>query len=111
MTQFTPSSDITSDDRLMALLSYLLAPIGGIVMLLWEDKKNRPFIKPNAIQGIALGVVEGVLVSLLALIPIVGCFGPLVYIYNIILGLKANKGETVTIPVITDFCKKQGWIA
>jgi len=31
------------------------------------------------------------------------------FIYEIIWGLAANRGEYVIIPVITDFCKKQGW--
>jgi hypothetical protein len=31
------------------------------------------------------------------------------FIFEIIWGLAANRGEYVTIPVITDLCKKQGW--
>ena len=41
-------SEITQDDKLWALLSYLFCPLIGIVVLLIEDKKNRPFLKYNA---------------------------------------------------------------
>lgn len=108
--QFQTNPDITSDDRLWGLLSYLLTPIVPIIILLSEDKKSRPFQKFHGINALALGVVEIVLITILALIPIVGCFTPLVFIINILYALKANKGEMVEIPVLTNFCKNQGWI-
>ena len=33
-----------------------------------------------------------------------------VLIYQIYLAIKSYQGEWVTVPVITDFCKNQGWI-
>lgn len=108
--QFQSNPEVTSDDRLWGLLSYLLTPIIPIIILVSEDKKSRAFQKFHGINALALGVVEIVLITLLALIPIVGCFTPLVFIINILYALKANKGELVEIPVITNFCKNQGWI-
>ena len=49
------STEITSDDKLWAALGYPIALI-AIIVLLMEDKKNRPFIKFHAIQSIALNV-------------------------------------------------------
>lgn len=106
----TSSPEVTSDDRLWALLAFLLTPIVPVLILVMEDKKSRPFLKFHAVPTLVLGIVEIVLIGVLSLIPFVGCFTPIIWIYNLILALKANKGEYVTIPVITDFAKKQGWM-
>lgn len=106
----TPSTpEVTSDDKLWVLLSFLFTPIIPIVVLLMEDKKNRPFIKYHTIPTLILGLVEVVISIILGWIPIVNCFIPLIYIINILLGVKAYKGENVEIPVITNFAKQQGW--
>ena len=39
-----------------------------------------------------------------------GCFVPLLWIINLILGLKAFQGEKTDVPVISDFARQQGWI-
>ncbi len=99
----------TSDDRLWALLSYLITPLVPIIVLLMEDKKSRPFIKAHAVQALALGIVLVVAGTLLALIPIVQCIVPLIWIIPIFYGIKAYRGEYINIPVITNFVKNQGW--
>ncbi len=104
-----PPAETTNDDRLWALLSYLLMPLIPIIVLLMEDKKNRPFIKAHAVQALALGIALVVVGTLLALIPIVQCIVPLIWIIPIYYGIKAYRGEYVTIPVITNFVKNQGW--
>lgn len=109
--QFQTNPEVTSDDRLWGLLSYLLTPIVPVIILLSEDKKNRAFQKFHGISALALGIAEGIAMTILALIPIVQCFTPLVYIINVLYALKANKGEKFEIPVITNFCKNQGWIS
>jgi len=97
-----PNMEITDDDKLWALLSYLFPPLLGIILLLLDDKKNRSFIKYHAVNSIMLGVVSIVLSFL--------CVGILLWFYSIYLGIKAYQGEMVTIPLLTDFGKKQGWI-
>jgi uncharacterized membrane protein len=99
-----PSGDVTSDDKLWALLSWLFWPV-ALVMLLMDEKKQRPFIKYNAVQSLAYAVPWYVIGTIT-----VGCVLVAGAVYAIILGVKAYKGEWVTVPVITDFCKKQGWI-
>ena len=107
VVQATP--EITDDDKLWALLSWILWPI-ALIALLMEDKKQRPFIKYNAVQYRALTVVGWVLSFILSFVAI-GCFvGVAWLIYVIYLGVKAYQGEWVTIPWLTDFCKNQGWI-
>ena len=101
-------AEITSDDRLFAALSWIpvspLWPVIAIVMLLMEDKKDRPFIRYNAILSIATGVV---------LIPLsivtIGC-AALLYFVFFYWAYLAYQGKAVEIPIVTDFCKNQGWI-
>jgi len=105
-----PAEDITSDDRLWALLSYLLTPLIPIIILLLEDKKNRPFIKAHYIQALVLGIVLIIFQTLMGFIPIIQCIVPfLVLILVIFYGVKAYRGEYIDIPVITSFVKNQGW--
>ncbi len=96
------SSDINDSDKLWALLSMIFAPLVGIIALLMEDKKSRPFIKYYAVQSIVLGILSILLSGV--------CIGVLVWVYGIYIGVKAYSGEYVQIPVITDFSKGQGWI-
>lgn len=101
--------NITSDDKLWVLLAYLLTPIVPIIILLLEDKKDRPFIKAHNVQALVWGLVYGILSSVLSVI-LIGCFvGIAGLVLSIIWGIKGYNGEYVTIPVITDFVKKQGW--
>jgi uncharacterized membrane protein len=95
------SGEITQDDKLWSLLSYIFCPLIGIIMLLIEDKKNRPFIKYNAWVSIWLGIVVVITSGF--------CVGVLVWIYAIYLGIKSYQGEKVEVPVISDFVRNQGW--
>ena len=102
-------AEITDDDKAWALLSWLFWPI-AIIVLLMEDKKQRPFIKYNAVQSIVLGVVAGVLSVVLSVV-VVGFVIGVAWIFNVIyLSPKVYQGEWVTVPFVTDFCKNQGWI-
>ncbi|MBN1876251.1 MAG: hypothetical protein JXA33_18650 [Anaerolineae bacterium] len=103
--------NVTDDDRLWALLSWILTPIVPVIVLLLDDKKGRPFIKYNAIQALILGVVGYILSSVLIPVIGLGCLtGLAVFGYQIYLAIKANSGEWVVVPVLTDFVKNQGWI-
>jgi uncharacterized membrane protein len=103
------AEEVTDDDKLWALLSWLFWPI-AIIVLLMEDKKQRPFIKYHAVQSLVLGVIAGVLTGVLSFV-IVGCFVGFAWlVYVIYLAIKAYQGAWVTIPLLTDFCKNQGWI-
>ncbi|NWF64679.1 MAG: hypothetical protein HXY38_10270 [Chloroflexi bacterium] len=97
-----PMSDITSDDKLWAMLSYLL-PIIAIVVLLMEDKKARPYIKFNAVQSL----VAAVAVSIIATVTL-GCGGILGFAF-LWWAYQAYQGQDVRIPVISDFIRNQGW--
>ena len=49
--------NITSDDKLWALLAYLFTPLIPIILLLLADKKDRPFLKAHYPQALAFGIV------------------------------------------------------
>ncbi|NMC86192.1 MAG: hypothetical protein GYA58_12990 [Anaerolineaceae bacterium] len=104
-----PSSDVTSDDRLWVLLCFLFTPLFPVITFFLEDKKERTFIKYHNAPTLILGIVEIIVVGILSFVPVVNCFTPLIWIINVVYAVKANKGENVNIPVITDFSKQQGW--
>ena len=95
------NTEVTSDDKLWALLTYILAPIVPIIILLMPDKKDRPFLKAHNIQALILGIITVITSSF--------CIGILVWIYAIYCGYQAYQGKLVEIPVITNLCKNQGW--
>lgn len=99
---------ITSDDKLWGALSYF--PIIAIIMLLIDEKRSRPFIKYHAVQAIALAIVLGVLNFILALIPVVNCISPLLWLVMLWPAIGAFQGNYTDIPVVTSFIKGQGWV-
>lgn len=103
--------EITDDDKLWALLAYVLAPLVPIIILLMEDKKNRPFIRAHNAQALVWGLVNVVIGSILSTV-LIFCLGlPSLIIWAVgaYWGWQAYQGNMVTIPVITDFVKNQGW--
>lgn len=101
MSQAPVSSDITSDDKLWAALAYVFSPLVPIILMFMEDKKNRPYIKANNMQALILGIITAITSAF--------CIGILVWFYQLYLAYQAYQGQTINIPIITDFCKNQGW--
>ena len=95
------NTEVTSDDKLWALLTYILSPLVPIIILLMPDKKDRPFLKAHNVQALILGIITVITSSF--------CIGILVWIYAIYCGIQAYQGKTVEIPLITNFVKGQGW--
>ncbi|MEE9216008.1 MAG: DUF4870 domain-containing protein [Anaerolineales bacterium] len=104
-----PKADtgVTSDDKLVALLAYVLTPLSPIIILLMEDKKSRPFIRAHNAQAL----IWGILIVLVSIVGVICLFVPsfLMWAIGVYWGIKAYQGEHVNIPVITDFVKNQGW--
>jgi uncharacterized protein len=100
--------ELTSNDKLIAALSYPI-PIIGIVILVSDSMKSKPFMKFHAVQSIALGVVMLVLATILSITVVLACLAPVVWLVTLYPAWKTYQGEMVTLPVITDFIKKQGW--
>lgn len=101
-------TDVTSDDKLWSALSYILSPIVPIILLLMEDKKNRPYIRFHAVQSLAVGIVLIILVPILATLTF-GC-GSILWLVMFYWGYKAYQGAMFEIPVVTNFIRSQGWV-
>jgi uncharacterized membrane protein len=97
-----PMSVISDDDKLWAMLGYLF-PVIAIIALLMEDKKSRPYIKFNAVQSL----VASVAISIIATVTM-GCGSILVFAF-LYWAYQAYQGQTIAIPMISDFIHNQGW--
>ena len=106
-----PMMDVTSDDKLWAALSYVFAPIVGIIVLVMEDKKARPFIKFHAVQSIAVSIAFWILATIITAVTIGfgGLCVPVLWLVFLYWAYKAYQGEMVNIPMVTNFIKGQGW--
>lgn len=105
------TSNLTSDDKLWAALSYVFAPLVGIIALLMEDKKSRPFIKFHAVQSIAASIAFWI-VSTIVIAVTIGFGGlcvPLLWLVFLYWAYQAYQGQDVKIPLVSDFIRKQGW--
>ena len=109
MSQAPMSSDITSDDKLWALLTYIFTPLVPVIILLMEDKKNRPFIRAHNAQALVLGIISLVIAVALGWTVVLACVPLLIFIYCIYLGIQAYNGKYVEVPMITNWVKGQGW--
>ena len=105
MAEQTPGmgGEITSDDKLWAALAYVFSPVVPIILMLMEDKKNRPYVKFNAIQSI-VATVALTIISTITL----GC-GSILFLALLWWAYQAYQGQDVKIPVISDFIRNQGW--
>ncbi|NPV09509.1 MAG: DUF4870 domain-containing protein [Anaerolineae bacterium] len=115
--------EVTSNDKTMAALTYILPFIGSAIVLLSETNKARPFQRFHAMQGLGLAVVYviwqivafiigailGAITAALAccvswvlpLLPLV----PMVY-----FAYQSYQGKVFDVPVLTDFMVQQGWM-
>lgn len=108
---FDPSGvDVTSDDRLWAFLAYLLSPFIPIIILLMDDKKDRPFIKAHNMQALLLGLLNVIIGIILGWTIILSCVPLVIWLVMVYWGIQAYQGKYVTIPIITDFINNQGWV-
>jgi hypothetical protein len=103
VSEENPQVEITADDRLWAALSWLpispLYPVVAVLVLLMEEKKDRPFVRRNAVLALATGAI---------LIPIsiftlgLGALGYLVFFW---WAYQAYQGQDVEVPFVSE------WIA
>lgn len=128
--------EASSDDRLIALLSYvtqILIPIVmPVIVLLSESSKQRPFQRYHAVQSLALAIVFMALgaavtfgTAFLTVVPIIGwifsimgvlllCLAPIgvimVWMALGFYGYQAYQGKRFAIPGLTSFLRDQGWL-
>ncbi len=129
--QATPSypqgPEITSNDKTMGLLAYIIPPIGSAIILLSESNKNRPFQRYHAMQALGLLVVyilAAIIVSIggMILAAILHAIGSVVACcVNVVLPLailaaaiycavQAYQGKVFEIPYLSAFMIERGWL-
>jgi uncharacterized membrane protein len=101
--------DVTSDDKLWALLAYIFSPLVPVIILLMEDKKNRPFIRAHTMQALVVGAISLVFAIFLSWTVVLACVPFALFIAQIYWGIQAYNGKYVEIPVVSNFVKNQGW--
>lgn len=118
-----------SDDRLVALLDYLVPVLLPVIVLLSEASKKRPFQRYHAVQSLGLSglflillTAISVVTAVLGVIPVVGwivgalmfCLSPILFIMAMVAviyyGVQAYQGKRFSIPVVTNFLLNQGWL-
>jgi uncharacterized protein len=103
------SGDVTSEDKLWSALAYVFTPIVPIIILVMADKKDRPFIKAHNMQALIWGVVLYIIVAVTSAFVIGLCIWPLGLLLQLYWAYQAYQGKLITIPLLTDFIKNQGW--
>lgn len=124
----TVSYDVTSDDKLMAALSWLgmvllQIPLVSVVLLLAEGNKDRPFQRHHALQSVGFFVaailyefVAAILFTVGSVVTL-GCgalflwilfFVP--HIMAVYYAWQAYQGHEINIPVVTQVMRQQGWL-
>jgi uncharacterized membrane protein len=96
-------AEVTSDDKLWAALAYVFSPLVPVILMLWDEKKGRPFIRAHNVQSLVTGIVFIVISSVT-----LGC-GTILWLLMFWWAYKAYQGEMVEIPVISNLVKNQGW--
>ena len=115
----------TDNDKLMGLLSYIIAVIVPLVIL-FSESREKPFQRYHAVQSLGitvfwvaaaivlsilfacLGTVTGGL--LLALTPCFAIIWLVPVVLHIYWGILAYQGQLFDIPALSDFMRKQGWL-
>src|SRR3990172_6082097 len=69
--------EVSSDDKLWAALAYVFSPLVPIIILLMEDKKNRPYIKAHNMQALVWGLLVYVIGGITTAFVIGLCLLPL----------------------------------
>ena len=106
----TGASSSDSNDKLMAALSYPV-PLVGLIILISDTMKVKPFLKFHAVQSLALNVVVWIGFMVISFVT-AGCGAvcvPVILLAMLYPAYKAYQGELLTIPMLTDFIKNQGW--
>ena len=125
----TAAGDVTSDDRLLAALTWLgllllQLPIVSVVILLVEGNKDRPFQRHHAIQSIGFWVGAIIYEIVAAIVFTVGSIVTLglgalclwviffvPHVLSIVYAWQASQGKEIDIPLISKFMRQQGWLA
>jgi len=96
-------SQVQTDNRIWALVAYALAPLGSLLALLLAG--DDPALKRHARQGLLAGIAGAIVSTALGLITALSFVGMLLsavfWLYLVVCGVRAYRGQDVTIPLIS----------
>ena len=98
-------SDITAQDRLYGALSYATLGAVGVLALLSEPLRSRPFVKYHAAHSIALSLP----VVLIGFTGALVCLAVPAWLVMLALAYRTYQGRTLVVPALTDFLTNRGW--
>lgn len=113
-----PADDLTSNDKLLAALSYPI-PLVAIVILLVEEMKERPFQKYHAVQALAVNIVLWVAIVVLGCVlgvlsavigGLCGSIPALLWFVTLYWAYEAYQGKYFEIKWLTEFLRGQNWL-
>ncbi|MGD8555539.1 MAG: hypothetical protein PVJ32_08880 [Anaerolineales bacterium] len=105
----TAKREIKTEDKMMAGLGYVFAPVLPLVYLLVEDCRNRRYVRGHAIQALIWGLGFYALVGVASSFIVGLCVWTVGMMPGFYWGYRAFRGEKVRIPGIAELVKKQGW--
>jgi len=115
-------SDVTSSDKTMAGLAYLLPFIGSAIILLSETNKARPFQRFHGMQALGLAVVYVIFEIVINVASLIagtatcglGCIIWIVGLAPVVpilwYAYQAYQGKVFDLPVLSNFMVQQGWL-
>lgn len=118
----TPVAGVTDDDRLMALLAYVVPVVVPAIILLKTELKERAYQKYHAVQSLGLSVVSiafwivltVITGAMSALCCPLACVTGLLYFAPLIAmayyGYRAHEMQDFDIPYLTEFMLQNGWL-
>ena len=97
---YTPPSN---DSRTMAALCHLLAMFTGFVgpLIMYLVKEDDEFVRFHALQAVYFQLI-GILLAMLTC----GIWGIVMFIYEIILIIKAYDGEWYEYPIVGSWARR-----
>jgi uncharacterized membrane protein len=95
MSEKIPTSEVTGEDKLWAMLAYLFSPLIPLMILFTDDKRQRPFLRFHIFQALILGLLN--------------LFSAVLSVFVIYWGIRAFKGQKVEIPILSEFIREHGW--
>ena len=98
-------SQVGDEARIWALVAYALAPLGSLLALIMAA--DDPALKQHARQALLAGSVAAVMSIALGLIPALSCaatpLAAVFWLYLVVCGVRAYRGQTVEIPIVCRF--------
>ncbi|PKQ30376.1 MAG: hypothetical protein CVT60_00485 [Actinobacteria bacterium HGW-Actinobacteria-10] len=91
--------DLDSNTKLIALLGWIFAPL-GVIAIFMDPYKDNAWLRQHVIQAAGVWLIGAVLSSVTF-----GIAWVIVFIYQIVMALKANKGDSVEVPLVYGLVK------